>query len=94
MHTVTLDSVLDKVMLLESEQRDMLVEIVRNRQLQARREEFIQGVREGLAAYDRGELKPQIAEEIIKELHESLSGGFDFWDDAKEDLYQDYLPNA
>ncbi|MEP7235166.1 MAG: hypothetical protein ABI778_07710 [Ignavibacteriota bacterium] len=73
MQTATFDSVLDKVMLLDSEQRDMLVEIVRSRQVETKREELIRAVREGLAAFERGELYPQTAEEIIKELHESLS---------------------
>lgn len=70
MHTVTLDSVLDEVMLLAPEQRDMLVEIVRNRQLESRREELLDDAKEGMAAYHRGELKPMSVDEIMKEIDE------------------------
>ena len=72
MHTVTLDSVLDEVMLLEPEQRERLVEIIRARQIEVEREQLIRDVKEGIAEFERGELHPMTAEEIIKELHESL----------------------
>ncbi|MEP7235171.1 MAG: hypothetical protein ABI778_07735 [Ignavibacteriota bacterium] len=73
MHTITLDSVLDEAMLLDEEQREMLVDILHSRQIEMRRDELARDAKEGIAAFHRGELQPQTAEEIVKDLHESLN---------------------
>jgi|GEM_PF-4189081 hypothetical protein len=72
MDRVTLDSVLDKVMLLEPEQRDQLVEIVRSRQIEREREQLAHDAQEGVAEFERGSVHPRSAKEIIDELHDSL----------------------
>ncbi len=70
MHTITLDSVLDEVMLLSSEQRDMLVDILRGRQIELHREQMLRDVEEGLAEFKSGNLKPMTVQEIMKEARE------------------------
>ena len=72
MSTLTLDTVLDSVMLLPSEEREMLVEIVHNRQSELHREQLLRDAEEGLAAFRTGELQPQTAKEIIAEYRASL----------------------
>ena len=70
MHTVTLDSVLDEVMLLSSEQRDILLDILKGRQIELHREQMLRDVEEGLAEYRSGNLKPMTVQEIMKEARE------------------------
>ena len=72
MDRVTLDSVLDEVMLLEPEQRDQLVAIVRSRQIEREREQLALDAEEGMAEFERGNVHPRTAKEIINELHDSL----------------------
>ncbi len=72
MDRVTLDSVLDEVMLLEPEQRDQLVEIVRSRQIERERGQLAHDAEEGMAEFERGDVYPMTAKEIINALHDSL----------------------
>ena len=73
METMTLDQALEAAMGLSFDQREMLLEIVRSRQIEARREEIAQDAEATLAEYRDGKLKPQSAEEVIRELRR-LSG--------------------
>lgn len=69
MSSTTLDYALDVVMQLSLEQREMLIDIVRRRDIEGRRQEIAREAREALEALRRGELKPMSVEEMIQELH-------------------------
>lgn len=69
---VTLDYVIDSAMQLPLEQREMLLEILHGRLIEARRQEMAQNAQESLAAFRAGKLKRQTAAEIIDELRHSL----------------------
>ena len=58
---------------LSIEQREMLLEIVKNQMIKSCREEIAQDAKEAIAAFHRGELKPQPIEEIISELQATLA---------------------
>ncbi len=72
METGTLDEVVNAVMRLPQEQQEMLLEIVRRRQVELRREEIAADAQQSLRAFLSGELKPQPIDEIIRRLDESL----------------------
>jgi len=72
MPTVTLDQVIDSAMELSPEQREMLVEILYKRQLEARRHEIAVDAQASRAAFRQGNLKPQSVEEAIRELQQGL----------------------
>ncbi len=65
-----LDYALDVAMELSEEQQEMLIEIIRRRQVDARRREIADDAKVTLDAFRKGELKPQSAAAIIRELHE------------------------
>lgn len=69
---VTLAAAIEIVEQLPTDQQDMLVEIIRNRQIERRREAIAQNGREAIAAYRAGELKSYTAEEAIAELRNML----------------------
>lgn len=68
----TLDYALDVVMQLPPEQREMLVDIVCRREVEAWRQEAAQDAREAISAVPRGELKPEPVEDIIARLRANL----------------------
>ncbi len=70
---MTLEEALLAVNQLSLEQREMLLEIVKNQMIEARREEIAQDAKEAIAAFHRGELKPQPIENIISELQAALT---------------------
>ena len=70
---VTLEDVILTVNQLSIKQREMLLEIVKNQMIEACREEIAQDAKEAIAAFHRGELKPQPMEEIISELQATLT---------------------
>lgn len=70
--TVTLDQAIDAALQLPPEQRAMLVEILRNRQIEARREEIAAEARRSIAAFRSGKLKAQSADTAIADLHRAL----------------------
>ena len=72
MNTISLDEALDTVMQLPPEQQEMLIDIVRHRQIERRRQEIARDAQQSLAAYNAGEYKPQSAVQIIRELHLGL----------------------
>ena len=64
----TLDEVLDAVMGLPAKQQEMLVQIVRQRTIENRREEMAQAVQESISEFRSGKLKVQSAAEVISDL--------------------------
>lgn len=69
---VTLDQAIDTVMQLPLEQQDMLIEIIRNRRIEQRREEIASDARQAIEAFQSGQLKPQPVDDIITELRQSF----------------------
>ena len=70
---VTLEEALNTVNQLPLEQREMLIEIIKNQMIEASREEIAQNAKEAITAFHRGELKAQPLEDIIFELQETLT---------------------
>lgn len=70
---ITLEEALKTVNQLPVEQREMLLEIVKNQMIEAHREEIAQNAKEARSAFQRGELKPQPLEDIISELKATLT---------------------
>jgi hypothetical protein len=69
----TLDQILDEVMELPEDQQDMLIDIVRNRRIEAQRKDIAEAASESLALFHCGQLKPQPVEDIIEKLRYGLS---------------------
>jgi hypothetical protein len=64
----TLNEVLDAVMGLPVEQQEMLVQIVRQRTIENRREEIAQAAEVSISEFRSGKLKAQTAAEVISDL--------------------------
>ena len=69
---ISFNKVLDIVMGLPPGDRDILLEILRNRRVEERRKEIANEVRESVELYKSGKILPQSADEVIQELN-SLS---------------------
>lgn len=69
---ITLEQALNTVNQLPIEQREMLIEIIKNQMIESHREEIAQNAKEARDAFQRGELKPQPLEDIINELKATL----------------------
>ena len=65
---ITFENALEVVSQLPREQQEMLIEIVRKRSAEARRQEMIEECREALAEYQAGKLEAMSAEEAIADL--------------------------
>ena len=72
MSAITLDQALDMVAQLPVEQQEILIDILRSRHIEKRRQEIAQDARESLAAFRAGQLKPQPVNKIIADLRQSL----------------------
>lgn len=72
MSEITLDTALDTVMELPIEQQEMLLDIVRKRHIERRRQEIAMDAQESLAAFRTGQLRAQSATEVIVELRQVL----------------------
>ncbi|WP_013321002.1 hypothetical protein [Gloeothece verrucosa] len=70
---VTLEQALLTVNQLPIEQREMLVEIVKNQLIEARRQEIAEDAEKAIAAFHQGQLQPQPIETIIAELKATLT---------------------
>ena len=70
---MTLEQALMTVNELPIEQREMLIEIIKNQMIESYREEIAQNAKEAREAFQRGELKPQPLEDIIDELKTLLT---------------------
>jgi hypothetical protein len=64
----TLNEVLDAVMELPIEQQEMLIQIVRQRTIENRREEIAQAAEVSISEFRSGKLKAQTAAEVISDL--------------------------
>jgi hypothetical protein len=64
----TLNEVLDAVMELPAEQQEMLIQIVRQRTIENRREEIAQAAQVSISEFRSGKLKAQTAAEVISDL--------------------------
>lgn len=73
---MTLEQALMAVNELPIEQREMLIEIVKNQMIESYRDEIAQNAKEAREAFQRGELKPQPLEDIINELKTLLEDIF------------------
>ena len=69
---VTLDSALDVVMELSPDERELLLDIVRRRHIEARRAQIAENAREARALLEAGKLKPEPLDEALVRLHASL----------------------
>ena len=65
---ITLEQALITVNQLPIEQREMLIEIVKNQMIESYRDEIARNAKEAREAFQIGELKPQPLEDIIDEL--------------------------
>lgn len=68
---ITLDQALDTVM--EPEQQEMLIEIMRKRHIERCRKEIAEDAEGALHLVRLGQLKPRPIEEIIAELRQALA---------------------
>lgn len=62
---VTLDKALDVVMELSMDERELLLDIVRRRQIEERRAEIAAGAREARELLKAGKLKPEPLDEVL-----------------------------
>jgi hypothetical protein len=62
LNTVTLDQAIDTALQLPAEQQEMLVDILRSRQIEARRQEIAADALASIAAFRAGKLKAYSAE--------------------------------
>ena len=69
---VTLDSALDVVMELSPDERELLLDIVRRRHIEARRAQIAENAREARALLEAGKLKTEPLDEALVRLHASL----------------------
>ncbi len=76
----TLDRALETVMQLSLDQQELLIEIVRQRHIEASRDEIARDAQESIAAFKAGKLKPQSAQAVIAELRRSLNDDSDEWE--------------
>lgn len=72
MGAATLDRALDVAMQLPQEQREMLLDILKRRDIEARRKEIATDARASLEAYRAGKFRPESASSVIRELQSSL----------------------
>jgi len=66
METVTLDQAIDMAMRLPLEQREMLLQIIRQRDIEVRREEIAKDTRASIAAFRAGKLQRQSVDDVIR----------------------------
>jgi|LakMenEpi03Aug12_release.lakeMendotaPanAssembly.Ray.scaffolds.fasta_scaffold134390_4 hypothetical protein len=85
---ITLASAIEIVEQLPTDQQDILVQIIRDRQIERRREEIAQNGHETLAAYRAGELKSYTAKEAIAQLRNILDSPDVHYADANAEEIQ------
>jgi len=66
---VTIDSTLESIMQLDFASREMLLEILQKRQIEARRDEIAKTAKHTLKEYQSGKLIPLDSAEAIKKLN-------------------------
>jgi hypothetical protein len=65
MNTISLDEALETVMQLPPDQQEMLIDIVRHRQVERKRQEIADDAQESLVAFRAGKLKPRSSEDEV-----------------------------
>jgi len=70
MESVTFQKVLEIIESLPEEQRESLIEIVKHRLIEERRNRIAQSIKEAGEEYKRGETKRGTVEDLIRELSE------------------------
>ncbi len=68
--TVTFQEALDIVGSLPQEDQEVLIEIIRHRLVEYRREKLAKNISKAREEYDRGEIRRGTVEELMKELSE------------------------
>jgi predicted CopG family antitoxin len=68
MENNTFDDVLELIESFPDEQRESLLEIVRKRLIEERREQLAQIVQEARGEYDRGEVRQGMVDDLMREL--------------------------
>ena len=68
MESVTFQKVLEIIETLPEEQRESIIEIVRHRLIEERREKLAQRIREAREEYNRGEVKQGTVDDLMHEL--------------------------
>ena len=66
--SMTFDEVLDIIDSLPEEQRESLIEIVRNRLIEERRERLAKNIKEARREYERGEVHRGTVDDLMDEL--------------------------
>jgi hypothetical protein len=66
----TFQKVLDIIESLPEEQRESLIEIVKHRLIEDRRDRIAQSIKEAREEYKRGQIKRGTVEDLIRELSE------------------------
>lgn len=66
---VTIDSTLEDIMRLDYASREMLLEILQKRQIEARRDAVAKTAKHTLKEYHSGKIAPVSAEEAVKRLN-------------------------
>lgn len=69
---VTLEQALDTISQLPPEQQEMLIEIIKNRLIETRRQEIAQDAKVAIAAFHEGQLSHLSVAEVIRELRTIL----------------------
>ena len=69
----SLDRVLDEAMTLPVEQQEMLIQILKSRMVEQRRQEIAKDAEVSFAEFQAGKLKIQTATEAIQELRECFN---------------------
>jgi hypothetical protein len=65
----TIDSTLESIMQLDFQSREMLLEILQKRQIEARRTKMAKTAHQTLKEYQSGQLQASTADEVIKKLN-------------------------
>jgi len=66
---VTINSTLDDIMQLDYASREMLLEILQKRQIEARRNEMAKTAKQTLKKYHSGKILPLTADEVVDKLN-------------------------
>ncbi len=66
---VTIGSTLEDIMQLDYASREMLLEILQKRQIEARRDEIAKAAKQTLKEYHSGKILPLTADEVIEKLN-------------------------
>jgi hypothetical protein len=66
---VTINSTLEDIMQLDFDSREMLLEILQKRQVEARRDKMAKNAKKTLKEYHSGKISPLDVEEVLEKLN-------------------------